>query len=239
MCLAQARSSSWRLACSCLSISAGWSARGSSARTRGSGSRLVLDELRVVPGDLHSRRRAVDGHDADRRAPSQASTRDPARLGPARCPARSNGWCAGCGALPSQRCPWRSSRQRSLSAGIPPRCCASSCPRRPPAATARRSGCGDARAGYRPQEPLSAATQQALRTLEWSAAVNLSICGPQARVRVTRPKADHVSARARAGFMPLRQLHCMPWARPFAGLGHAEHRATTVAGQQPPQPPEP
>ena len=102
---------------------------------------------------------------------------------------RSTGCCAGCG-CPTFATPRpRSSRRRSRSAGTRPRCCASCSPRRPPAATARRSGCDAERSGLpagktfdawnEAASPIPAATQQALRTLEWIArAENLCICGP-------------------------------------------------------------
>lgn len=89
----------------------------------------------------------------------------------------------------SARPPPRSWRRRSRSAGTPPKSSGCSSPRRPPAGIARRSGCAVAASGlpagktfdawHEQDSPIPAATQQALRTLEWiGRAENLCICGP-------------------------------------------------------------
>jgi hypothetical protein len=79
----------------------------------------------------------------------------------------------------------RWSRPRSRSAGSPPRSWACCSPRRPPAATGRRSRPAGGCRGCRPARPSTPAssipkqTQRALKTLEWvDRAESLCLCAP-------------------------------------------------------------
>ena len=88
----------------------------------------------------------------------------------------------------------------------PPRCCACCWPRKSPAVTPRPAGCGAAAPGFpsgktfsswRPEESsISAATQDALATLEWiGRAENLAVAGPVGNRQVSfrrgpRPRRD-------------------------------------------------